>query len=150
MPFAHIIALQPDRTVSKDSPRNDDILLPDFSRRVVRRVRELKRRRQLYRKALTSAVGCTVVIAAISYLIANHSVSRSSQRAPGTDTHSEWIAAASEPRELPEFDSPSFGQPLAFFFPGSTAVTEVQSAEATYWHSYDPWWNPTGTVGSPG
>jgi hypothetical protein len=49
----------------------------------------------------------------------------------------------------PEFDFLSFGQPLAFFFPGSSALAEFQSSESTYWHSYDPWWNPAGTWDSP-
>ena len=41
--------------------RNDRVLRPDFARRVVERVRKAKRRRQLYRWALTSAFACALM-----------------------------------------------------------------------------------------
>jgi hypothetical protein len=134
-----------------DASSNEAVLRPDFAHRVVERVRKAKRRRQLYRWALSSAAGCALVISAILSLPArNLPQPPSILPAARSDGHSEWIASPSqELGGLREFNLPSFGQqPLAFFFPGATAVADFQSSEATYWHSYDPWWNPAGTLGS--
>ena len=124
--------------------RKEALLRPDFAQRVVQRVRQAKRRHRLYLWTLTSAVACALAVVAIlslpgrklpspqSILLASRNAGRSEWRAPSV----EFGGAA-------EFDSPSLGQPLAFFFPGATAVADFQSSEATYWHSYDPWWNPS-------
>gem|GEM_PF-2200104 len=129
--------------------RNDGVLRPDFARRVVERVRKAKRRRQLYRWALTSGFACALVSAAIfSTPIRNLSRQPSTLLAPRNDSQSEWIVSPQELGGLSQFELPSFGRPLAFFFPGSAVVADLQSSEATYWHSYDPWWNPTGTLSS--
>jgi hypothetical protein len=129
--------------------RNDGVLRPDFAHRVVERVRKARRRRQLYRWAMTSAVACALgALAIISLSARNLPGELSMLLASRNGSHSQPIAS----RELvapPESDFLSFSQPLAFFFPGSIAVAEVQSSEATYWHSYDPWWNPTGVLASP-
>ena len=128
--------------------RNDGVLRPDFARRVVERVRRAKRRRQLYRWALTSAFACALVSAAIfSTPIRNLSRQPSTLLAQRNDSHSQWVVSPQELGGLSQFDLPSFGRPLAFFFPGSAVVADFQSSEATYWHSYDPWWN-TGTLSS--
>ena len=130
---------------------NGAILRPDFAHRVVERVRKVKRRRQLYRWALSSVAGCALVIGAILSLAdRNLPQPPSILLATPSDSHSEWIASPRQ--ELGgslEFNLLSFGQqPLAFFFPSAPAVADFQSSEATYWHSYDPWWNPAGTLGS--
>ena len=127
--------------------RNDRVLRPDFARRVVERVRKAKRRRQLYRWALTSAFACALMRAIFSTPIRNLSRQPSTLLAPRNDSHSEWIVSSQELGGLSQFELPSFGRPLAFFFPGSAVVADFQSSEATYWHSYDPWWN-TGTLSS--
>ena len=134
--------------MNTDAPPYDPILRPDFSHRVVRRVQKIKRRRKLYRRALTSALGCALVITAVFFLPARELVPPSDLSAPRRDGHSDLIDSANDLREL-EANSAPFGQPLAFFFPGSTAAANLQSTEATYWHSYDPWWNPRATLDSP-
>jgi hypothetical protein len=129
--------------------RNDGVLRPDFAHRVVEQVHKARRRRQLYRSAVMSAVACVLgTLAIVSLLARNLHGERSTLLVSRNSSRSQRTAS----RELvapPEFDFLSFGQPLAFFFPGSSAVAEFQSSESTYWHSYDPWWNPAGTWASP-
>jgi hypothetical protein len=149
MSLARIIALRWSRAMTGDALPNDPILRPDFSHRVVRRVHKIKRRRQLCRWALIPIVSCAFVISAILFLPAHNLVLRSILTVPPQENHSEWIASDGEVREL-ESNPPSFGQPLAFFFPSSSVAANIQSAEAAYWHSYDPWWNPMATLDSPG
>lgn len=126
-----------------ETPHNEAVLRPDFARRVIERVRRAKRRRRLGRWALTSAIACALPVVAILYLRPGNVPTPFSTLVPSRDeSHSEWIVPAMERSGTPESDSPSFGQPLAFFFPGASVVADFQSSEATYWHSYDPWWNP--------
>jgi hypothetical protein len=131
------------------APRNDGVLRPDFAHRVVEQVRMARRRRQLYRRAVMSAVACALgTLAIVSLPARNLPGERSTLLVSHNSSHSQLIASG-ELVAPPESDILSFGQPLAFFFPGSTAVAEFQSSESTYWHSYDPWWNPAGTWASP-
>jgi hypothetical protein len=127
----------------------DEVLHPDFAHRVVEQVRKARRRRQRYRWAVISAVVCALgTLAIVSLPARNLHRERSTLLVSRNSSHSQRIAS----RELvapPESDFLSFGRPLAFFFPGSVAVAEFQSSESTYWHSYDPWWNPAGTWASP-
>jgi hypothetical protein len=129
--------------VKIDGPQSEAVLSDDFAHRVVRRVRKAKRRRRLYRWALTSAVACTVAIVAIlSLQDRNLPPQLPAFVATRNDAWPERVAPPFELGASPEFDSASFAQPLAFFFPGATAVADFQSSSTTYWHSYDPWWNP--------
>jgi hypothetical protein len=136
--------------VKMQAPRNDGVLRPDFAHRVVEQVRKARRRRQLYRWAVMSAVACVLGTLAIVSLPARnlHGERSTLLVSRNSSSHSERIASG-ELVAPPESDFLSFGQPLAFFFPGSSAVAEFQSSESTYWHSYDPWWNPAGTWASP-
>jgi len=129
--------------VKIEASRNEAVLRSDFAHRVVERVRKVKRRRRLYRWALTSAVACTLaVVAMLSLPAPKLSPPPSTVVTSRNAGRSEWILYALELGGVPESDSASLGQPLAFFFPGATAVADFQSSEATHWHSYDPWWNP--------
>lgn len=126
------------------APRNEAVLRPDFAHRVVERVRKAKRRRRLYRWALASAVACALAVVAIVSLPARNLRHKPpALLAARNDTRSQWSIPPTELGGAPQFDSPALGQPLAFFFPGATAVADFQSSQATYWHSYDPWWNPS-------
>jgi hypothetical protein len=122
---------------------NEAILRPDFARRVVQRVRKAKRRRRFYRWALTSTVACALAVVAILSLSTRYSrLQPSALIASRNDTPPEQVAAPFEFGSSLEPDSLSFHQPLVFFFPSAIAVSDFQSSEASYWHSYDPWWNP--------
>jgi hypothetical protein len=130
--------------------RNDAVLGPDFAHRVVERVRQAKRRRQLYRWTVSSAVLCALgALVLVSLPARNLSEERSTVLASRSASHAPRIASSGELATPAEDDLMSFGQPLAFFFPAARAVAEFQSSEATYWHSYDPWWNPAGAWASP-
>ncbi len=125
-----------------DEARGEQTVLgPGFAHRVVERVRTARRRRRLYRWALTSAMSCALAGAAIFYLAGpNPAPPHSAQAARGNDAVPEQIAAHAGFSASPVENSPSFAQPLAFFFPGATAVADIDSSEANYWHSYDSWW----------
>jgi hypothetical protein len=130
--------------VKMEAPRNEAVLRPDFAHRVIARVRKAKHRRQLYRRALASAIAGALGIVAILYFRSrNLPPQPSTLLASRNASRSEWMILPMEVGGAPEFDSRSPGQPLTFFFPGATAVADFQSSEATYWHSYDPWWNPS-------
>lgn len=130
--------------MKSEAPRKEALLRPDFAHRVVQRVRQAKRRRRLYLCTLTSAVACVLAVVAILSLQARKPPPPlSTLLASRNAGRSQWIVPPVEFGAAPEFDSPSLGQPLAFFFPGATAVADFQSSGATYWHSYDPWWNPS-------
>jgi hypothetical protein len=132
------------------APRNDAVLGPDFAHRVVARVRQAKRRRQLYRWTVTAAALCALgTLMLVSLPARNLSQERSTVLASRGASHAPRFASPGELATPAEDDLMSFGQPLAFFFPASGAVAEFQSSEATYWHSYDPWWNPAGAWASP-
>jgi hypothetical protein len=135
--------------VKMQVPHNNGVLRPDFAHRVVEQVRQARRRRQLYHWAVKSAVACGLgTLAIVSLPARNLHGDRSTLLASRNSSRSQQIAST-ELVAPPEFDFPLFGHPLAFFFPGSSAVAELQSSESTYWHSYDPWWNPANTWASP-
>jgi len=132
-----------------DGPREEAVLRADFAHRVVERVRKAKRHRRLYRWALTWAVACTLaVVALLAWPVRNSPPQPSALIASRHDTPPARVAAPIEFGSSLEADSPSFEQPLAFFFPGATAVGDFQSSEASSWHSYDPWWNPSRSLTS--
>jgi hypothetical protein len=121
---------------SQDNPT----LRPDFARRVIKRVRQAKRRRRLYRWALTSTAACALALVAIRAL----SVHKSMHQPLGLvgdrdDRSSEQVAALFQSGSSVDTDVYSFHQPLFFLFPSAIAV--ANSSEGGYWHSYDPWWN---------
>lgn len=119
----------------------DPILGPDFAHRVIERVRKVRRRRQLRRWALTSTAAAAVVTVAIFFLPGHQFAPQPIPRAPRSGPNSEQISISELDASLN--DSPSLGQPLAFFFPGAPAVADFESMETKYWHSYDSWWSQT-------
>jgi hypothetical protein len=121
---------------------DNQTLRPDFARRVIKRVRQAKRRRRLYRWALTSTAACALVVVAIRALSVHKSMRQPLELAGNRDNRpSEQVAASFESGSSMETDVYSFHQPLLFLFPSAVAVSNFQSSEGSYWHSYDPWWN---------
>jgi hypothetical protein len=120
------------------------VLSADFARRVIERVRKAKRRR-LRRQVLTCAGACGVAaFALLSLHIRNRPspqpAAAVSRRSLGI--RSQWAVSSGELGQSANSGATVVSEPLAFFFPGATEVADFQSSEATYWHSYDPWWNP--------
>ena len=120
--------------------QNSRTLRSDFAHRVIKRVRQAKRRRRLYRWALTSTAACALALVAIRAL----SVHKSMHQPLGLvgdrdDRSSEQVAALFQSGSSVDTDVYSFHQPLFFLFPSAIAV--ANSSEGGYWHSYDPWWN---------
>jgi hypothetical protein len=127
--------------MNPEEHHQEDLLGPDFARRVVLRVRKVKRRRRIYRWVVSSAAAGALA-AAIVWL-----PGRNSPSAPSLGS-----AVRYNPAPEPVAVAPTFGRsetylayfyrPLAFFFPSATAVGDLQPADVSAWHSYDPWWNP--------
>ena len=124
------------------NPQDNRILGPDFARRVIKRVRQAKRRRRLYQWALTSTAACALALVAIRALSVHESMRQPLGLANNRDDRpSEQVATPFESGSSVETDVYSFHQPLLFLFPSTVAVGNFQSSEGSYWHSYDPWWN---------
>jgi hypothetical protein len=122
------------------------VLSADFAHRVVERVRKAKRRRRLRRRVLICAAACGVAAFALLSLHIHNppspqpaaAVARRSLGIP-----SQWAVSSGELGQSANSGATVVSEPLAFFFPGATEVADFQSSGATYWHSYDPWWNPS-------
>jgi hypothetical protein len=126
-----------------ETSQNQAILGPDFARRVVERVRHAKRRRRLYRWALTTTAACALAAVGFLSLSAHYSARpRTALIVRGNDSPSKQMAAPFEFGSSLEPDLSSFHRPLAFFFPSAITIADSQLSDANYWHSYDPWWNP--------
>jgi hypothetical protein len=131
--------------VKVDQSKYGTVLSADFARRVVQRVRRVKRRRRVRRWVLT----CTALSAAAAALMVSMpAIKPVSPQAPAivsrqsVDVSSEWITYAMEPGRSRTTSITAVSNPLAFFFPATTAISDFQSSQAASWHSYDPWWNP--------
>jgi len=115
-------------------------LRPDFAGRVIKRVRQAKRRRRLYRWALTSVAACALALVAIRALSVHKSMHEPLGLAANRDDRlSGQGATLFQSGSSVEMDLYSFHQPLLFLFP--SAIVAANSSEGGYWHSYDPWWN---------
>jgi hypothetical protein len=118
------------------------VLGADFAHRVVERVRQSRRRRRIYRWALTTTLACMLVAAGLLHFSARNS----EPAGPMAGTNDGPAALISVPAGFTlSRDNPSLLiQPLAFFFPGATSAADFESSEASYWHSYDSWWDAKG------
>jgi hypothetical protein len=126
--------------VKTDELDNEAVLSADFASHVIERVRQAKQRRRFRRWVLTCAAAGTVVLVVMS-LTAHISAPR---LAPIARYQSDLSSGSSSLgfAESSDFSMNAASEPVAFFFPAATTIGEFQSLEATYWHSYDPWWNP--------
>lgn len=128
-----------------DESNNEAVLSAEFARRVVQRVHRARRRRRIRRRVLTCTAIGAVAAALIVLMPATKSVSPQPPAAvarQSVDISSEWMTSAIEPGRARDTSITAVSNPLAFFFPAATTVADLQSSEATSWHSYDPWWNP--------
>lgn len=128
-----------------NGPDGEALLSADFAHRVVDRVRKVKQRRRLRRRILTCVAACGVVTLAILMartrdLISVQAPQTIARQSP--DLLSDWTVSSLEFGQARKSGATIVSQPLSFFFPGATAVVDFQYSESTYWHSYDPWWNP--------
>ena len=121
--------------------RIEPVLGPDFARRVVERARKVKRRRRMRRWTIATALPCAI-LAALALWPRNAIAPPSAVVAKAGAVRYASIESAGDFASASRPDGQSIGQPLAYFFPGATTVADLQTSEASYWHWYDPWWNP--------
>ena len=125
--------------------REKTVLRPDFAHRVVERARKARRRRRLRRQVLSCAAACGVTAFAFLSLRARKLPSWQAPAAVARrypSIPSQWTASSDELGQSANSSIIVVSEPLAFFFPAATEVAGFQSSQTTYWHSYDPWWNP--------
>lgn len=132
-----------------DWPNGEEIyseatLPADFARRVVERVRAAKRRRRIVRRTLFGAVACAfVAFVALGLRTRGVTPVQSppvARRNPSLQTQA--IASSITIGRSANSGATVVSDPVEFFFPGAAAMADSRLSETTYWHSYDPWWNP--------
>lgn len=133
-----------------DRPNSEEIygeaaLPADFAHRVVERVRAAKRRRRIVRRTLFSAAACALMAFVILSLRARSVTSVQSPPLVARRNSSfrpQAIASSIPVDHTTDPGATVVSDPVEFFFPGAAAITDSRLSETTYWHSYDPWWNP--------
>lgn len=133
-----------------DRPNSEEIysegaLPADFARRVVERVRAAKRRRRIARRTLFGAAACALAAFVILSLrtrgvIPVQSPPMVARRNSGLQPQA--IASSIPVDRTTDSGAAVVSDPVEFFFPGAAAMADSRLSETTYWHSYDPWWNP--------